>query len=121
MIKNFWDGISVYCLNHEKPIRMIVMEGDTPFYACPRYMTKDEKHPDGHEPGEMMCRNRISFSAFTKVVEKYMSIVESYERQGCVGNFTGLTFEAGGVQAKILRDSVNDVRIGILNQKALHA
>lgn len=121
MIKNFWDGISVYCLNHDKPVRMVVMEGDSPFYACPQYMTKDGKHPDGHEPGEKMCCNRISFSAFTKVVEKYMSIVESFERQNCVGDFTGLTFEAGGIQAKILHYSMDDVRIGILNPKAIHA
>ena len=38
MIKKFWEYIHFYCLNHEEPIPMTIMEGDTAFFACPHYM-----------------------------------------------------------------------------------
>ena len=79
MVLNFWKSheISFYCMNgHEEPVPMVIMEGDTPFYACPRYMALDEKHPDGHGPDEPMCMNRFSLTDAEDIVMKLSKIIE---------------------------------------------
>ena len=46
MITNIGKNLEIYCGNHAEPIPMKIMSGETAFYACPKYMLKDEKHPD---------------------------------------------------------------------------
>jgi hypothetical protein len=118
MIKNFWQFTNFYCLNHEKPISMKTMKGDSVFYACPHYMIEDEKHPDGHKKDEKMCTNRISFTGATAVIDKFMKIVDDDTADGIVMDYTGMTFKYNGIDVRILKYSPNDVRIGILNKKA---
>lgn len=122
MILNFWNGISFYCMNgHEDPVPMVVMEGSTPFYACPKYMLKDEAHPDGHEPGEPGCPNRLSFTDAEQIVLTFSRMVEQAMEDDEIVDFTGLSFKYKMIQAKILKyRNKEDVRIGILNRRAIH-
>lgn len=120
MIKNFWEQIHFYCIHgHEEPVPMKVMSGQTPFYACPRYMLKDEEHPDGHEPGEQGCANRVSFTLAMSIVDRFSKVVEEDTAQGNIADYTNMKFTFNGVEVKILKYSPTDVRIGVLNRKAL--
>lgn len=98
---------------------MVIMEGSSPFYACPHYMRKDEKHPDGYEEGENACANRISFTAASTVMEKFMRIVEEDAMSGAMCDYRGMKFDHNGITVKILKYAPNDVQVGILNRKAL--
>lgn len=104
-------------MNHEEPIPMTIMEGKSAFYACSKYMLKDEKHPDGHEANERACANRISFQSMMRIMEKFMKIVEADDAAGTVCDYTGMKFKSNGVDVKILKYDPSDMRIGILNRK----
>lgn len=120
MITGFWKNFTIFCMNgHEEPVEMVVMEGSTPFYACPRYMLKDKKHPDGHEEGEPSCPNRISMTAVSNLMNKFMQIVEKDEDEGVIGDYTGMQFTYNGIKVKVLKYSVNDTRLGIVNRRAI--
>lgn len=119
MIQNFWNNISFYCINgHEEPVPMVVMEGSSAFYACPKYMLKDEKHPDGHEPDERACPNRISFIRANTIVEKFMKRVEADNTDNMFMDYTNMEFKYDGITVRILKYSPTDVRIGIINKRA---
>ena len=122
MITNFWKDFKIFCMNgHKEPVEMVVMEGSTPFFACPRYMLKDEAHPDGHEEGEPGCLNRISLTAVSNLMEKLMKIVEKDDAFGAVADYTGMQFQYNGIQAKVLKYSNKDVHLGIVNRRALQS
>ncbi len=122
MIKNFWKHITFYCGNdHPSPIPMKIMEGETPFYACPHYMLKDENHPDGHEPGERACANRLSFTRAKGIVDRLMKTVENDENEGIFCDYTGMQFDDNGITAEILKYDPLDTRISIVNRRATQA
>lgn len=120
MIQNFWSNTKIYCMNgHKEPIPMIVMSGTSSFYACPHYMLKNEKHPDGHSEDEKMCTNRISFTALTNVMSKLMKIVEKDDEDGIIADYTGKTIEYNGIKITVLKYHLNTFHIGILNRRAI--
>ena len=120
MIKNLWKSVQFFCLNHENPIPLTIMEGDSSFYACPHYMKNDEKHPDGYKDGELMCVNRISFTRATSIIEKFEKIMSDDGMSALTSDYTGLTFSLNGVHVRVLKYTPSDIRIGILNRRAVH-
>ena len=119
MIKNIWSDISFYCINgHEHPVKFVRREGESPFYACPKYMRKDEKHPDGHEADELACPNRLSFNDSASIVEKFASIVEESLLSGEVADFSGFKFKYKLYDVKVLFYSDKAIKIGVLNRRA---
>ena len=118
MIKKFWEYIHFYCLNHEEPIPMTIMEGDTAFFACPHYMIKDEKHPYGREQQEKMCVNRLSFAQATKIVDKFMKIIDADGFNAVGTDYKGLKFKVSGIDVRILKYSQSDIKIGVWNRRS---
>ncbi len=129
MVLNFWKShkISFYCMNgHEEPVPMVIMEGDTPFYACPRYMALDEKHPDGHGPDEPMCMNRFSLTDAEDIVMKLSQIIEEDIMDDVYGDYNGHVFEHKSLVVTVLHyeDAPDDENIeakpliclGVLNK-----
>lgn len=120
MVKNFWSDIEFYCINgHDKPVKFVNREGDSPFYACPKYMLMDEKHPDGHEKGEPVCPNRVSFVDATNIVEKFAAIVEESSLAGEVTDFSNFRFKYKLFNVHVLSYSDKMIKIGILNRRAV--
>ena len=68
IVKNIWDGLEFYCMNHDEPVKMVEKRGVSTFYACPRFMLADDEHPDGHQKFEPMCKNNLSFAQAEKIV-----------------------------------------------------
>lgn len=121
MIKNFWNNVKFYCIHeHPKPVLLVPMEGESTFYACPKYMLQDEAHPDGHLPDERQCANRISFTRAQSVIDRFMKIVEEDTASGDLMDYTNMKFSFDGIDVKILKYSPDDTRIGIVNRRALH-
>ena len=104
-------------MNHKEPVPMVYMEGATPFHACPRYMLKDDQHPDGHGPLEKACANRLSFGLSTKIVERLMEMVEDDVENGRYCDYTNLTFNCAGIRVRVLKYNPHEIRLGILNSR----
>lgn len=123
MILNFWNknNITFYCINkHEKPVKMVIMNGQTgQFYACPKYMLKDDKHPDGHEADERACANRLSFMDAEQIVMLLSKEVEEDLENGIMGNYKGITIRLKQIDAVVLEYSDYKIEIGIINHKAI--
>lgn len=120
MIKNFWSKITIYCNNkHEKPIEFYVKEGQSPFYACPKYMLKDEKHPNGHTKDERACPNRLNFIDAQGIVEKFSDIVEEDLLSNENINYEGLEFKYKHYIINVLEYTDKSIKLGILNKKSI--
>ena len=120
MLKNFWEGLSFYCMNgHDDPVPMTVMTGSSAFYACPKYMLKDEEHPEGHEYGERACANRISFVDAERIVSKLSDEVSAAYLRDEIPDMTGYSFSFKTINVKVLRFKEGDIRLGIVNRKAV--
>jgi len=119
MVKNLFDGLTVYCLNHEEPVRMDVKSGSSLFYACPKYMRKDDEHPDGHEETERACANRISFTDLEKIMEQISQEVEDAAFAGQEFDITGLRGKIRTLEYRVLKYEPGDIRLGILNRMAI--
>lgn len=120
MVKNLWSKISIYCMDHEKPVRMYVYTGsETPFYACPRYMLKDDDHPDGHAPDEKGCANRASFEAVRHLVEELGRKIEEDAENGIVMDYTGTKLKWRQISAQVLSWTNLHISIGIRNSGSI--
>lgn len=120
MIKNFWSKIKIYCgNNHNTPIEFTVKAGESPFYACPKYMLKDNKHPNGHTKDERACPNRLNFIDAQGIVEKFSDIVEKDIINDKNINYEGLEFKYKHYEIKVFKYTDNDIKISVINKKAL--
>ena len=131
MILNFWenDKIGFYCMNHDEPVYMTVAEGESQFFACPRYFAMDAKHPDGRGPYEPQCLNRISFNDAVKIVEMLSKRVEADVYDFCIADYTGMKLSYRGIEVTVLEysqfpeprdpDAGPPIKLGILNHTAL--
>lgn len=118
MIKNLWEKIELLCMNHEEPVPMYVYTGAmTPFYACPKYMLKDEDHPDGHEPYESGCANRASFDDIRHLVELLGKEIEKEESDCSYFDFTGTKLHWKTINAVVLDYSPQSIKLGIMNTR----
>ena len=120
MLSNFWKGLTFYCVNgHEHPIQMVYKEGGSLFYACPKYMPADDRHPDGHERYEAACPNRLSCTDAEKIVSMLSDAVQDSLSGDDFCDFTGCRFNLRQISVEVLRYSDGDIRLGILNRGAL--
>ena len=124
MLSNACSNIEFYCMNHEPPIPLYVFpDGNSPFYACRKYMTKDGAHPDGHEPDEKACSNRLSFAMAASIMEKISNAMEDAINNGEIVDWTGWRFKYKGIQVRILEYGLHGrvLKVGILNQNAIES
>lgn len=124
MLTNVFTKIDFYCLNHDVPVPLYVYESsNSPFYACVRYMARDEAHPDGHEEGEAACANRLSFNAAAAIMEKISSVMEEALANGDITDWTGWQFMLKGIRVKVLEYSFADgsMKVGIENTTAIRS
>ncbi len=120
MIPNFWKHIHFFCTNrHDTPVAMIVANGNSPFYACPKYMRLDTAHPNGHTPDERACPNRISFVDAQRIVECFSEQITEDLANMEVVDYTGYEFTFKRHRVKVLKYKDDDIRLCILNQEAL--
>lgn len=120
MIKNIWSQITFVCGNHKHPVEMYVYEGAaTPFYACPRYMLKDEEHPNGHNEGEPGCSNRMSFDAARYFVEKISKAMEEDILNNAIADMTGMKMSWHGIDAEITSHDTGKIIVAIKNLKQI--
>ncbi|MGN8739544.1 hypothetical protein [Bilifractor sp. HCP3S3_D3] len=123
MILNFWahDNIEFYCINkHKKPVKMTIMNGQTgQFYACPKYMLRDEAHPEGHDADERACSNRLSVIDAEQIVLTLSKEVEDDLVNGIMGDYTGTIIHVKQIDAKVLDYSDSKIKIGIVNRRAI--
>ena len=113
MLKNVWEKIKLYCLNHDEPIEMSILSNTeyikTPFYACSNYV----KAP-GQE-GET-CPNRLNIDDYYKIVEQFLEAVE----KNPMGNFLNYTFVSKkthqSIKVKVIKYADDEIRLGIINQ-----
>lgn len=123
MILNFWDNdnIKFYCINNrQKPVKMTIMNGQTgQFFACPKYMLKDENHPDGHDADERACSNRLSFMDAEQIVVALSKEVEDDLMNGIMGDYTGTIIHVKQIDAKVLDYSDSKIKIGIVNRRTI--
>ena len=120
MLSNIWKGLSFYCMNgHERPVQMTFKEGNSLFYACPKYMPADRQHPDGHVSHEAACANRLSFSDAEKIVSMLSDAVQDSLCRDDLCDFTGYRFRLRQIAVEVLRYSDGDIRLGILNRGAV--
>lgn len=120
MIRNLWENISFYCMNgHDEPVKLVFQQGETPFYACPRYFLFDNDHPEGHLQGEAACHNRISFRDAEKIVSQLSSLIEEDTEDGCVADYKNCRFTVGHIRAVVLKYTAKEIRIGVVNRLAV--
>ena len=120
MIRNIWNMIEFQCGNHKKPIPFYVYEwSNSPFYACPKYMLKDENHPDGHEEDEPGCSNRLSFDMARHFVEKISDILQEDIDNGVISDLGGLKMSYRGIDAKVVYHGNSKIVISIVNKNEI--
>lgn len=122
MLTNLWNRIELWCISdrHDEPVKLKLMEASPPFYACPKYMLKDEQHPDGHSGDERMCSNVLSLKEAEDTVMEFLNIVEDDIANGITGDYTNFTFTKGFVKAKVIKYSYSGkIRIGVENRRTL--
>ena len=126
MLKNLTDKISFYCINgiHEKPVPMVFRErsddGHDDFYACPKYMLKDDAHPDGHGPDDKACLNRLGLSDAGEIISVFNRIVDEDMQENVFADYTNFSFPyKPGIQVKVLVFSDKEIRFGVLNRRAV--
>lgn len=112
MVKGIWNKISVYCLNHDEPIKMEILRNDelikTPFYACPG-------------EGDKQCSNRLNLDDYQDMVIKLLDRFE--DNEGYCTDFTNFTMQHKGhkhrILVKVLYYGDDEIRLGILNKTVL--
>lgn len=120
MIKNLWSRIELKCNCHSEPVPMYVYENSmSPFYACPKYMRKDDAHPNGHEENERGCANRISFNDVEHLVDKLGKVIAEDENNGVVADYTGLRLKWKTIDAVVLKYTPKKIVLGIKNSKQI--
>ena len=123
MILNFWDNDNIkfyFINNHKKPVKMTIMNGQTgQFFACPKYMLKDDNHPDGHDADERACSNRLSFMDAEQIVVALSKEVEDDLMNGIMGDYTGTIIHVKQIDAKVLDYSDSKIKIGIVNRRTV--
>lgn len=124
MVKNISENAQFYCINeHEEPVLMKERDRNDDmhdnFFACSKYMRKDERHPDGYDVGEHGCANRLSLADAGDIISKFNQIVEADLNENVICDYTGYTFMHKGIKVRILKYGNGNLKFGILNRKAI--
>ena len=110
IVTNVWDHITIWCLNHDKPVEMRVMQNTevvkTPFYMC-----------DGTSASG--CANRLNLDDYQDIVLKFFEI----KTEKPFADLTNYSFSFKGhrhaYHVKILKYKDKDIRLGIKNKTIL--
>lgn len=117
MITGTWDDITLVCCHrHAEPVPMVIQEGKTLFYACPKY------HPENREPGEPACNNRLSIQDYMKMQEHLHAKIIEAELSDEKLNLTNYEWhDRKGVYYKILSQDNNKLIIQVYNKRAINS
>ncbi len=115
---NLWNRVTVYCDNHDKPVKMSIAENlekiKTPFYACKHYFpeNQDAEHP--------YCPNRLNLDDYQGLVLKFLDVVSNGEM---MADYTNYSFDYKGTRQKIsvrvVKYTDNEIRLAIRNRSVL--
>lgn len=121
MVKNIADKVRFFCINnHKEPIEMVVKEGHSMFYACPKYMMQDEKHPDGYKRGEeLACANQLSFIDASNVIFAFDKIVGESILNNEIQDYKNYEFDYKQIHVKVLSYSDDRLDLGIVNRRTV--
>lgn len=121
MVKNIADRVRFYCINnHKEPIEMVIKEGRSLFYACPKYMMKDDNHPDGYVRGEEnACANQLSFDDASNVIFALDKIISESMLSGEMQDYKNMEFDYKQIHVKVLKYSQDRLDLGILNKRTV--
>ena len=108
-LSGIWDKISIYCLNHEKPVKMEILQNNavikTPFYHC---------------VAESPCANRLNLDDYQGIVLKFLELIS--EDMFCT-DFTNYAFDYRGarqkIHVKVILYTENKIKLGIINRTVL--
>ena len=112
---NLWNRITIYCMNHDKPKEMHIVQNTekivSPFFGCTQYF------PENKADDESPCPNRLNMDDYQGLVQKFLEAVSD----GQIGtDYTNYEFDYKGVRQKIhvrcLKYTDDEVRLGILNK-----
>lgn len=114
-ILNEWDKISIWCLNHDNPIKMEITQNTenfkTPFYACENRAKENLSHK--------ICANRLNLDDYQGIVLKLFDLIAA--NPFC--DYTNKTFDYKGarqkIHVKILVFTDDKIHLGILNRTVL--
>lgn len=105
------------CTNHPAPHDMIIREGASVFYACPKFDDINLEH------GERKCMNRMTFIDAGGIIEEFAKIESSIDPLEGTNDLTGYRFNYKGLKSRfeviILKVNDNEVRFGVKNLTAL--
>lgn len=125
MVKNIAEHASFYCMNeHAEPVLMIQRartdDNKDNFFACPKYMRKDEQHTNGFGEGETGCKNTLSFALAADILFWFNEMVETDMNSGIMSDYEGCKFTfKNQVEVTVLKDDGKELRFGVLNKKAI--
>ena len=114
---NLWNRVTLYCLNHDKPRPMKLVDNTeqmrTPFYGCTKYFPEpDEK--------SFPCPNRLNMDDYQNIVLKFSDVVAE---GGPSNDYTNYEFEYRGGRhrtlVRCLKYTDNEIRLGILNRTVM--
>ena len=108
VIRNVWDKVTIYCVNHDTPAEMKLFSNTeqikTPYMAC------RHEHP---------CPNRLNMDDYQGLCLKLMKKMD----EDPFANIKNLRFEYRGsrqkLAVKVLKDTDDEIRLGILNRTVL--
>lgn len=117
IIKGLWQTAILICGNHpdcEDEVKMELKQGSTSlFYACPKY------DPDKRGITEKPCLNRISLKEFEAMLEHVFELMTAADKNNTVLNLAHHIWSRRGVEYKILSHTNGEIRIQVLNRRAL--
>ena len=83
-------------------------------FACPKY------YPENRKEKERACANRLNLVDFEKMLDHMTEKIEKGMDQGIEVNLTGYQYrDRKGTQYTVLRHSKDDLKIEVLNRRAL--
>ena len=116
LIKGFWETTTLVCGNHtDEEVEMTLKSGPSSlFYACPKY------EPDKRKSDETPCFNRLSLKEFEGMLDDLFEILTNDENGSSVLNLANHTWTRKGIEYKVLQHTDKQIKIQVLNRRALH-
>ena len=113
------DAQRVYLDDLLNRIELTVREGQSAFYACPRYMLADDAHPFGHLEDEPACPNVLSVTDAEKLLGVLSKQKEQMLLSGEYPDFTHYSFALPGIRATVIQERPHHLWIGVQNRAAI--
>jgi len=115
VISGSWNDVTLVCACHDNPVEMVIQQGQSLFYACPKY------HAENREADERGCNNRLSMDDYMKMLEHLHGVLVEAEMRDERMTLTHYTWkDTKGTQYKVLRHDGNKMVISVLNKRAMN-